>query len=372
MPSSAAIPRLFVVDDEASLTRALSTTLSAEGYDARGFTSASAALAELPTSGCELMLVDLMMPEMSGIDLLRAARQIDPSLAGVIMTGEGSVAAAVEAMKAGALDFILKPFNMKTVLPVLSRALELRRLRLDNAALERRVREHAIDLEAANRELEAFSHSVSHDLRTPLITIDGFTAQLQKEGEGLSPRAQDRLRRVRESVKRMALLIDDMLYLSKVTRGQLEREQADLAPLAGEIVAELRARHPEHAVEFVMPTSVPGVCDVRLMRIALANLLENAWKFTGRRVNARIEFSVEQGESEQPVYRIQDNGAGFDMAYASRLFTPFQRLHASDDFPGTGIGLATVLRIVERHGGRLWADAAVDRGASFHFTLGPT
>lgn len=368
--SSAATPRVFVVDDEASLTRALCTTLSAEGYEAVGFTSAHAALAVLPTSGCDLMLVDLMMPEMRGIDLLRAAQKVDPTLAGIIMTGEGSVATAVEAMKAGALDFILKPFNMKTVLPVLSRALELRRLRLDNAALERRVREHAGELEAANKDLEAFSHSVSHDLRAPLVTIDGFTAHLQKEADALSPAGRERLRRVRNSVKRMGQLIDDMLYLAKVTRAELHRESADLTLMARDIVAELRAHYPAHTVDFVMPPSVPAVCDLRLMRIALANLLGNAWKFTGRREGARVEFSVSDTPGIGLVYLVQDNGAGFDMAHASNvLFRPFERLHASADFPGTGIGLATVQRIVERHGGRLWAEAAVGQGASFYFTL---
>jgi signal transduction histidine kinase len=226
-------------------------------------------------------------------------------------------------------------------------------------------------LEAANKELEAFSHSVSHDLRSPLVTIDGFTAHLQKEADALSPAGRERLRRVRDSVKRMGQLIDDMLYLAKVTRAELHREATDLAPMVRDIVAELRAHHqPAHAVDFVMPPSAPALCDLRLMRIALANLLGNAWKFTGRREGARVEFSVSDTPDAGLVYRVQDNGAGFDMARASKvLFTPFERLHTSADFPGTGIGLATVQRIVERHGGRLWAEAAVGQGASFYFTL---
>jgi signal transduction histidine kinase len=233
-----------------------------------------------------------------------------------------------------------------------------------NADLER----HAAHLEAANRELAAFSHSVSHDLRAPLVTIDGFTAQLQKEADALSAQGRENLRRVRDSVKRMAQLIEDMLYLSKVTQAELHREPADLSRLAREVVEELRAQQPAHAVEFVMPPSVSAHCDVRLMRIALVNLLGNAWKFTGKRPDARVEFSVDMLGAE-PVYRVRDNGAGFDMAYAAKLFTPFERLHANGDFPGTGIGLATVQRIVERHRGRLWAEAAVGQGATFYFTL---
>jgi light-regulated signal transduction histidine kinase (bacteriophytochrome) len=234
-----------------------------------------------------------------------------------------------------------------------------------NADLER----HAAYLESANKELEAFSHSVSHDLRGPLVSIDGFTAQLQKDSDALGPQSREHLRRVRQSVKRMGQLIDDMLYLSKVTRAELHRESADLASIARDIVTELRAQYPEHAVEFVMPPAVPAVCDVRLMRIALANLLGNAWKFTGRREGARVEFAVSHTRGTEPVYRVQDNGAGFDMAHAARLYRPFERLHSNHEFPGSGIGLATVQRIVGRHGGQLWAEAAPEQGATFYFTL---
>jgi signal transduction histidine kinase len=167
----------------------------------------------------------------------------------------------------------------------------------------------------------------------------------------------------------MGQLIDDMLYLSKVTQAQLHREPADLAQVARDVADELRAHQPAHPVEFVMPEVVPANCDVRLIRIALANLLGNAWKFTGKRADPRVEFSVHSARGSDPVYRVQDNGAGFDMAHAAKLFAPFERLHSMSDFPGTGIGLATVQRIVERHGGRLWAEAAVGQGASFYFTL---
>jgi signal transduction histidine kinase len=168
----------------------------------------------------------------------------------------------------------------------------------------------------------------------------------------------------------MSELIDDMLYLSKVTRVELNREPADLASIAQELIAELRARDPQRKVEFVSPRSLPELCDVRLMRIALANLLGNAWKFTGHRDVGRIELSMAKSPDGAAIYRVQDNGAGFDMAYAAKLFTPFERLHSDREFPGTGIGLATVQRIIERHDGRLWAESEVDRGSSFLFTLG--
>jgi signal transduction histidine kinase len=167
----------------------------------------------------------------------------------------------------------------------------------------------------------------------------------------------------------MGQLIDDMLYLSKVTQAELRRESADLAQIARDVVEELRAHQPAHRVEFVVPDTLPAHCDVRLIRIALMNLLGNAWKFTGKRGDARVEFSVDRTRGGEAVFRVQDNGAGFDMAHAAKLFAPFERLHAMTDFPGTGIGLATVQRIIERHGGRLWAEAAVGRGATFYFTL---
>lgn len=234
------------------------------------------------------------------------------------------------------------------------------------------IRRSASELEAANKELEAFSYSVSHDLRAPLRGLDGFAqALLEDYTQVLDETGQDYLQRVRAASQRMAALIDDLLDLSRVTRAELRREPVDLSALARGIAADLHKSAPKRKVEFVIPEDVSAHGDRRLLRVVLENLLGNAWKFTAKRSGAAIEFGVTDHDGER-VYFVRDNGAGFDMTYADKLFAPFQRLHAPADFEGTGIGLATVQRIVHRHGGRVWAEAGVNRGATISFTLNAT
>ncbi|MGH7293996.1 MAG: ATP-binding protein, partial [Polyangiaceae bacterium] len=230
----------------------------------------------------------------------------------------------------------------------------------------------AEELQRKNDELEAFSYTVSHDLRAPLRGIDGFSQALLEDcGDVLDERGRDHLRRVRESVARMAQLIDDLLQLSRVSRAGLVRGPVDLAALARTVADDLARREPHRRVDVVVPESAPAHADARLMRILLENLIGNAWKFTGRTSGARIELAVEARDGGAE-YVVRDNGAGFDMAYAKKLFRPFQRLHSEVEFAGTGIGLATAWRIVDRHGGRIWAEGAVGAGASVRFTIPPS
>ncbi|HUF51887.1 MAG TPA: ATP-binding protein [Longimicrobiales bacterium] len=244
-------------------------------------------------------------------------------------------------------------------------------VRLLNTSLERRVRERTTELEAANRELEAFSYSVSHDLRSPLRSMDGFSQALAEDyGDRLDAEGLDHLRRIRAASQRMGHLIDDLLQISRVTRADMRREQVDLSMITQSVAAALARAEPERNVAFVATDGLTGVGDPALLRIALENLLANAWKFTSRREYARVEFGAAR-QNGSVAYFVADNGAGFDMTYAGKLFTPFQRLHALTEYPGTGIGLATVQRIVHRHGGSVWAEGTVDNGATFYFTLHP-
>jgi signal transduction histidine kinase len=235
--------------------------------------------------------------------------------------------------------------------------------------LELRVIDRTAQLEAVNKELEAFSYSVSHDLRAPLRSIDGFSqALLEDYGDKLDPQGQDDLQRVRGATQRMAQLIDDMLHLSRVTRDEMCREELDISALARMISIDLRTSEPERQMDFEIADDIKANADARLVRILLENLLGNAWKFTSKRQSAKIEFGVDCSNGN-PVYFVRDDGAGFDMAYADKLFGAFQRLHTMTEFKGTGIGLATVQRIAARHGGRVWAESKVEQGATFYFTL---
>ena len=235
-----------------------------------------------------------------------------------------------------------------------------------NESLQRRVTE----LAAVNRELEAFSYSVSHDLRAPLRSIDGFSQAIVEEYQDkLDDVGQDYLRRVRAATKRMGELIDDLLNLSRVTRREMRRETVDLTGLASAVVAQLERSKLYRPVQFLVDPGLTTTGDPHLLRIVLENLLGNAWKFTGQSPSPRVEFGARTLPDGERAFFVSDNGVGFDMAHADKLFGAFQRLHAMHEFPGTGIGLATVQRIITRHGGRVWADARPGHGATFYFTL---
>ncbi|WP_081662720.1 PAS domain-containing protein [Thermithiobacillus tepidarius DSM 3134] len=243
---------------------------------------------------------------------------------------------------------------------------EIRRL---NAELEQRVEERTAELLAANRELESFSYSVSHDLRAPLRAINGFTQILLNDHAAcLNEEGRRHLERVLCASERMGQLIDDLLNLSRITRSEMHREWVNLSTLAQQIAETLQAGQPERSVAFVIAPNVVARGDARLLQIVLENLLGNAWKFTGKHARARIEFGTVQLDGKRS-YFVRDDGAGFDMSYADKLFGAFQRLHGASEFEGTGIGLVTIQRIIARHGGRIWAEGAVEQGATFYFTL---
>lgn len=238
---------------------------------------------------------------------------------------------------------------------------------------ERELTRRAEELARINAELEQFSYSVSHDLRTPLRGIDGFSQILLEDyAPKLDEEGKAYLRRVRAASQRMGELMDDLLNLTRLNRGSVRRETVDLSALAKAFVEELRQSQPERRVEFVIEEGLRAEGDRRLLRVALNNLLDNAWKFTEKHPRAKIEFGAKQHHDGEPVYFVRDDGAGFEMAYSEKLFRPFQRLHSTSDFEGRGIGLAAVQRIIHRHGGRVWAESAVEQGATFYLTLAPS
>lgn len=239
-----------------------------------------------------------------------------------------------------------------------------------NTELEHRVHARTLQLESANRELEAFAYAVSHDLRAPLRSMSGFSQILEENApDALDERSRGYLRRIRDASLRMSTLIDDLLSLSRISRSEFVPRVTSLSQIVAEAAATIRDRYPEREVHLEIEPGMTVHGDTRLLRIAMENLLDNAWKYTAHTQSPQVKVGS-QPSAEATVYFVQDNGVGFDMAYASKLFGPFQRLHAESQFPGTGIGLVTVQRIVARHGGRIWAHAELNHGATFHFTLG--
>ena len=238
-----------------------------------------------------------------------------------------------------------------------------------NAELEQRVQIRTEQLESANSELEAFSYSVSHDLRAPLRTLDGFSNVLLEDYHSqLDEQGQHYLMRIQEATRRMAQLINDLLDLSRVNRAEFTSQEVDLSSLAHTVASELMAQSPDRLVEFEIAENLMVQGDASLLKIVMENLLSNAIKFTGKCDQARIQIGIKQQAGER-IYYVRDNGTGFNMERAGKLFTPFQRLHSAKEFPGTGIGLSIVQRIIMRHGGRIWPESEIDRGTTFYFTL---
>jgi DNA-binding response OmpR family regulator len=385
--------RLLAIDDSPAYLAGLAEALSGEGYELIQAASAKAALEWIARAPFDCVMVDLALPDMDGIEVCRRiqemARAMDRSTIVILLTASETEEDITRGLEAGADDFVGKSTDT-AVLKARIRALLRRKFFQEE---NRRIREQALrselevsearaarelaetrailvdELERKNQELEAFSYSVSHDLRAPLRRIDGFSKALLEDYAGaLDETGVHYLGHVRAGAKRMGELIDDLLQLSKVGRADLWRGQVDLSALARIVAAELQRANPDRRVQVSIAEGVMVDADCRLLQVVLENLLGNAWKFTTRAAAAAIEFGVTE-RGGVPTYFVRDNGAGFDMASAGKLFTPFQRLHSEAKFPGSGIGLATVRRIVERHGGRIWAESELERGATFLWTL---
>ena len=334
----------------------------------------SAAIERLASGKVDVILLDLGLPDSQGFDTFIKVHNSVPQIPIVILSGLTDEELAAKTVRDGAQDYLVKGHTDSNLLGrSLRYAIERKQAEVElqkhRDHLEELVEQRTTELTAVNKELESFSYSVSHDLRAPLRGIDGFSqALLEDYPDKLDEQGKEYLQRVRSATQRMGELIDDMLNLSRVTRSEMRCETVDLSTLARTFTAELQKTQPGRQVEFVITEGLNVNGDARLLRVVLQNLLGNAWKFTGKKPKARIEFGVTRHE-EKPVYYVRDDGVGFDMTYVGKLFAPFQRLHSAEEFPGTGIGLATVQRVILRHGGTIWAEGAVGKGATFYFTL---
>ena len=378
---------ILLVDDQPANLLALEAMLQGLGQNLVKAESGREALKWLLTHDFAVILLDVKMPDMDGFETAALIRERDKSRYTPIIfltAADKTHTEAVRGYAVGAVDYLVKPVVPEFVRSKVSVFVELAKkselLRRQAEQLregEQAARELAEtraellrDLEHKNQELESFSYAVSHDLRAPLRRIEAFgRAVLESQGERLDLDGRRFVNRIQEASRQLSQLIDDVLHLSKVSRAELRQQEVDLSALAGAILERLREGEVERVVETRVRPGVTVTGDGRLLRIALTNLLENAWKFTAREPAGRIEFGMTSAAGEA-TYFVRDNGAGFDMAYVDRLFGPFQRLHLSSEYPGSGIGLATVQRIIHRLGGRVWAEGLVGQGATFSFTLG--
>jgi signal transduction histidine kinase len=399
--------RILVVEDSATQAQALGLILTPEGFEVEVAPDGEHGLERMAGAAFDLVISDILMPGMSGYDLCKKIKgnQRTKDVPVILLTTLSDPLDIIQGLESGADNFISKPYEARNLVGRVNTMLASRRLRGERKAklgveilflgkqftitsdkeqildllistfedivrTNRELQASQSALAAANKELEAFSYSVSHDLRAPLRAIGGFSQALTEDcADGLGDRGLDYVKRIHGAVERMGQLVDDLLELSRVSRGEIRRATVRLGDLARSCAQDLERRDPSRTVEWVIDRELHANADMRLVKIVLENLLGNAWKFTRKRERARIEVG-EVKRGAQRIYFVRDDGAGFDMAYANKLFAPFQRLHSTTEFEGTGIGLATVQRIVHRHGGSIWTESELDKGATFFFTLG--
>ncbi len=375
-PTARAKVNILVVDDDATKRFALRTVLAPLDENVVEASSGADALRQLLRNEFAVVLLDVRMPIMDGFETAQLIRQRPRSELTPLIFVTALDQAETDMGRGynlGAVDFVFAP-----VVPAILRAKvivfgelyraqqELRRYRTQ---LETLVEERTIALTAINRELEAFSYSVSHDLRAPLVAFDGLSQTLmEKYGTALDARATDYLRQMRDASDRMTSVFDGLQMLFRLTSGEMKREEVDISDMAAQVVEEMRTANPDRQVNVDITPGVSASGDRRLVRILLTNLVNNAWKFTSAKETPIIAVGREVVDGESRIF-VKDNGVGFDMIDSHRLFGAFQRLHSQSDFPGAGIGLATARRIVNRHGGRIWAEGAVGEGATFYFVL---
>jgi hypothetical protein len=374
-PSRAKV-NILVVDDDATKRFALRTILAPLDENLIEASSGADALRQLLRNEFAVVLLDVRMPIMDGFETAQLIRQRPRSELTPLIFVTALDQAETDMGRGynlGAVDFVFAP-----VVPPIMRAkvtvfVELYRaqqeLRRYRTQLETLVEERTIALTAINRELEAFSYAVSHDLRGPLVAFDGLSKSLlENYGRELDAKATDNLQHMREASARMTSVFDGLQMLFRLTSGEIRREELDISAMATQLAHELRAANPEGRTDFDVMPGIIASGDRRLVQILLANLINNAWKFSGTNLSPRVTVGREMVGGESRIF-VKDNGVGFDMIDSHRLFGAFQRLHSQSEFPGAGIGLATARRIVNRHGGRIWAEGAVGDGATFYFVL---
>jgi two-component system, sensor histidine kinase and response regulator len=366
--------RIMIVEDERILALDLAETLDELGYTVAGMASRGEEAIELARQlSPQLILMDVRLDgDVDGITAAETIRD-EHDVPVVFLTAHADDDTLHRATSSEAAAYLVKPFKPPDLRCVIEIALHKHaadmRLRENERWLEQTLQQRTASLEAANRELEAFSYSVAHDLRAPLRGIDSFSQLLlERYSERLDTEGLAYLNRVRAAASRMSQLIDALLSLAHVGRSDLQPLDLDFSQLVQSVASEIAAANPDRSVPIVIAPGMRAYGDPRLLRLVVANLLENAWKFTTRRQRPAVEVGPVQNTA-LPTYYVRDNGAGFDPAYASRLFGAFQRLHPDREFPGTGIGLAIVQRVIARHGGTVWADSLPDQGATFYFTL---
>ncbi|MBN2715204.1 MAG: response regulator [Deltaproteobacteria bacterium] len=354
---------ILLVEDDETIRSSAAMYLEDNEFEVHSAENGQQAIDMLAEIFPDVLVTDIRMPVMDGFEVIEKLGVSHPELPIIVMSGTGDLADVVKALRFGVWDFILKPIaDMNILLHSINKSIE-------KAALIEENKKHRRNLEIANAELESFNYSISHDLRSPLHAIDAFSEMLEEDCSEILPSENlDHLKRIRAATSRMNRMIEDLLMLSRLSRQPLEKVTVNLSSIAGRISDSLRMEYPANNTSINIQDDLSVYADAGLMENVMENLLGNAWKYSSKSENATVDVGRCQTKKGDAVF-IRDNGAGFNMKNYDRLFGVFQRLHLEKEFKGTGVGLATVKRIIQRHGGNIWADSEVGKGATFYFTL---